>query len=206
MAVDLPIDIETVKGFLRAAEGEALYQAALDCAVRAPVAEIGSYCGKSSVYLGTACRDRDGLLFCIDHHCGSEENQPGWPYHDPELWDPDAGRLDTLPYFRSTVRTAGLENWVIPVVGRSAVIGRCWQTPLSMLFIDGGHTMEAALADYRLWARHVLPNGLLAIHDVFPDPADGGRPPFEIYRLALQSGLFEERTCVNSLRILQRLG
>ena len=201
----LPIDIDTVKGFLDPAEGRALHDAALACAPRGACLEIGAYCGKSAVYLGTACQAAGGVLFSVDHHRGSEENQPGWEWHDPETWDAAAGAMDTLPFLRTTLRRAGLEQSVIPVVGPSTVIARVWATPLSLLFIDGGHTMEAALGDYRGWTPHLIPGGVLAIHDVFPDPADGGRPPFEIHQRALASDLFEEIGAVKSLRLLRRV-
>lgn len=194
-----------IKGFLDEAEARALVHAARVLAPAGPVAEIGSYCGKSSILIGAECKARGTLLFCIDHHRGSEENQPGWDYHDPELWDEKAGALDTLPHFRRNVRRAGLEETIVAVVGRSAAIARVWATPLAMLFIDGGHTMEAALADWRGWTPHLMPGGVLAIHDVFPNPAEGGRPPFEIYRRALQSDLFAEIEAVKSLRILRKL-
>lgn len=200
----LPIDIDSVKGFLDPAEGAALYAAVLACAPRGPCLEIGAYCGKSAVYLGTACQAAGGVLFSVDHHRGSEENQPGWEYHDAELWDDAANAMDTLPFLRTTLRRAGLEDVVFPVVGRSALIAKAWATPLSFLFIDGGHTMAHALGDWRHWTPHLMAGGTLAIHDVFPDPAEGGRPPFEIYQRALASDLFEEVAAVKSLRILRR--
>lgn len=203
--MDLPLDIDTVKGFLDPAEGAALYAAAADCAPRGPGLEIGSYCGKSSVYIGAAFKAAGQVFYALDHHRGSEENQPGWEYFDESLWDAEAGSLDTLPHFRRTLRRAGLEETVVALVGRSAVISKAWATPLSFVFIDGGHTIEAALGDYRGWTPHLLPGGTLAIHDVFPDPADGGRPPFEVYQRALASDLFEEILAVKSLRLLRRL-
>lgn len=201
----LSIDIDSVKGFMDPAEGAALYEAALACAPRGPCLEIGAYCGKSAVYLGTACQAAGGVLFSVDHHRGSEENQPGWEYHDAELWDDAANAMDTLPFLRTTLRRAGLEDVVFPVVGRSALIAKAWATPLSFLFIDGGHTMEHALGDWRHWTPHLMAGGTLAIHDVFPDPADGGRPPFEIYQRALASDLYEEVAAVKSLRVLRRV-
>ena len=201
----LPLDPDTVKGFLDPEEGRALYQAARQRAPHGPCLEIGGYCGKSALYLGTACAEADEILFSVDHHRGSEENQPGWDYFDEEVWDDAAQAVDTLPFFRETVRKAGLEQTVIPIVGRSIDIAKRWRTPLSFLFVDGGHTMEHALNDYRAWMPHVMPGGLVAIHDVFPDPADGGRPPFEIYQRAIASDLFEEETAIGSLRILRRL-
>ena len=201
----LPIDLSAVKGFLDAAEGESLYAAALEQSKQGPCLEIGGYCGKSSVYIGVACQEHNELHFSIDHHRGSEENQPGWEYFDEEVWDEAAGAVDTLPFFRRTIREAGLEGTVVPIVGRSIDIARRWKTPLSLLFIDGGHTMEHALNDYRGWTPHLMPGGILAIHDVFPDPADGGRPPFEIYQRALASDLYVEEQAIKSLRILRRV-
>jgi predicted O-methyltransferase YrrM len=202
--VRLPIDIDTVKGFLDRQEGEALYEAALAAAPLGPLLEVGSYCGKSAVYLGTAAREAGSLLFTVDHHRGSEEMQPGWEHHDASTWDARAGAMESLPFLRDTLRRAGLEEHVVPVVGRSAMIARFWRTPLAFLFIDGGHSMAEAEGDYRGWTPHVLPGGTLAIHDVFPNPKDGGRPPFEIYRMALASSAFVETGAVKSLRLLKR--
>ena len=168
--------------------------------------EVGGYCGKSACYLGPVAGRLDTVLYSVDHHRGSEENQPGWEWHEPDLVDPRVGKMDTLPFFRRTVHDAGLESVVVPVVGESAVVAQHWATPLSFLFIDGGHGKEPAANDYRLWTPQVAVGGLLVIHDVFPDPADGGRPPYEdIYLPALESGLFRERSATGSLRVLQRV-
>lgn len=201
----LRIDPATVKGFLDPAEAEALYRHALAGARLGPCLEIGAYCGRSALYLGTACEEAGTVLFSLDHHRGSEENQPGWEWHDPETWDAEAGAMDTLPFFRRNIRRAGLEESVIALVGRSPVIAKHWRTPLGFLFIDGGHGREHAFADYRGWIPHLAPGGLLAIHDVFPNPADGGRPPYEIFCAAAASELFEEIEAVKSLRVLRRL-
>lgn len=197
---------EAARGFMPPDEGLALHEAA--STVRdggSPLLEIGAYCGKSSVYLGAAARARSTVLFSLDHHRGSEENQPGWEFHEPDLVDPDIGRIDTLPRFRRTVHDAGLEGAVVAVVGDSPTVARHWRTPLALLFIDGGHGEEPAHRDYESWVPWVEPGGLLAIHDVFPDPADGGRPPFEIYQRALGSGAFEEVSATGSLRVLRRI-
>jgi MMP 1-O-methyltransferase len=194
-----------VKGFMPDDEGLALHRLAHDRLPNGPVLEVGSYCGKSAVYLGSAAREVGGVVFSVDHHHGSEENQAGWEHHDPSLVDPRTGRMDTLPCFRETIASAGLEPFVVGVVGESATVARHWRTPLSMLFIDGGHGTEPAHADYHGWARWVMSGGLLAIHDVFPDAADGGRPPYEIYVRALDGGSFEEVDDVGSLRVLRRI-
>jgi hypothetical protein len=194
------------RGFMPDDEGLALFEAAEDACsgFDGPLLEVGSYCGKSAVYIGAAARAARRLLFSVDHHRGSEENQPGWEWHEPDLVDPAVGKMDTLPLFRRTIHDAGLEGTVVAMVGDSPVIAAVWQTPLAFLFIDGGHGREPAHRDYEGWTPHVAPGGLLAIHDVFPDPADGGRPPYEIYCRALESGQFVERSATGSLRVLAR--
>ena len=197
---------ESARGFMPPAEGLALYDTAAAYAGAGPIAEIGTYCGKSTIYLAAAASTAGQLVLTVDHHRGSEENQPGWEYHDAELVDAATGRLDTLPHFRSTLAATGLEEHVIAVVGRSADVARLWRAPLGMLFIDGGHTDAAAVADYEGWAPWVAPRGALAIHDVFSDPADGGQAPYRIYLRALNSGAFTEVRVEGSLRVLERIG
>ncbi len=197
---------EAARGFMPPDEGMALWEAGLSVEIDGPFLEVGSYCGKSAIYLGAAARDRDRVLFAVDHHRGSEENQPGWEWHEPDLVDPAVGVMDTLSLFRRTVYDAGLERSVVAVVGDSPLVAANWATPLALLFVDGGHGVEPARHDYEGWTPHVAPGGLLVIHDVFPDPAEGGRPPYEqIYLPALASGRFTERRAVGSLRILQRV-
>ena len=190
-------------------EGDALHDAACSLtrdAACAPMVEVGSWCGRSTVWLGAAARRLGTVVFAVDHHRGSEENQVGWEWHDESLVDPVSGRIDTLPFFRATISGAGLEDVVIAIVGESPVVAASWTTPIGFLFIDGGHGVEPARADYAGWTPHVMVGGLLAIHDVFPDPADGGRPPYEdIYLPALSSGCFDEVSATGSLRVLRRV-
>ena len=201
---DLLRAAEAAPGFMPPAEGLALFDAAARYSRRGPVLEIGTYCGKSTIYLAAAARAAGQLVVTVDHHRGSEEHQPGWEYHDPGLVDPATGRLDTLPSLRATLAAAGLEDNVVVIVGRSADVARLWATPLGLVFIDGGHTEAAAVTDYEGWAPWVAPGGALAIHDVFPDPADGGRPPYLIYQRALSSAAFTEVRAQGSLRLLER--
>jgi predicted O-methyltransferase YrrM len=195
---------EAAPGFMPVDEGLALYAAALRGAAFGPLVEIGTYCGKSTIYLAAAARERGTVVVTVDHHRGSEEHQPGWEYHDPGLVDPAVGRVDTLPVMRRSLHAAGVEESVVAVVGRSATVAALWNIPAGLVFIDGGHTEEAAQSDYRSWHPHVSPGGLLAIHDVFPDPADGGQAPYHIYRQAIDSGQFTEDSVTGSLRVLRR--
>jgi len=195
-----------VKGFMPSDEGALLYRWALEQLPQGPALEVGTYAGKSAIYLGSAAAQVGGTVFTVDHHRGSEENQAGWEHHDPATVDPEFGLLDTLGMFRKNIARAGLEDRVVAIVGASATVARWWRTPLSLLFIDGGHGVEPAGADYRSWTPWVATGGVLIIHDVFPDPADGGRPPYEeIYLPALESGMFEEVEALGSMRVLRRV-
>ncbi len=193
-----------VKGFLAEDEGLKLYELALQACKIGPCLEIGSFCGKSAVYLGAACKKSHSTLFSIDHHCGSEEQQPGQLYFDPEIFDSRRGTIDSFPLLRNTLHRAGLEDNVVPLVTRSVVAARNWATPLGLVFIDGGHSYQTALCDYQYWSPHLLPGGYLVFHDIYPDPSKGGQAPFEVYKLALGSGAFSELPMVNSLGILRK--
>ncbi|MBF8186742.1 class I SAM-dependent methyltransferase [Nonomuraea sp. K274] len=194
------------KGFMPPEEGLALFEAACRYGGLGPICEIGTYCGKSAIYLGAAAREVGSVVVTVDHHRGSEEIQPGWAHHDPTLVDPRFGKMDSLPTFRTTILAAGLEEEVIAIVGRSEQVAQLWNTPLGMLFIDGGHSEEPVTRDYEGWAPHVVPGGALVLHDVFPDPADGGQAPYRVYRRALESGAFGEVAVKGSLRVLERVG
>jgi hypothetical protein len=197
------------KGFMPADEGDALYEAALLAGRNVPtlnMVEVGSYCGRSTVWVGAAARTSGVTLFAVDHHGGSEENQPGWEWFDDSVVDPTTGRINTLPFFTDTVARAGLTDVVRAVVGDSAALGHAWREELSFLFIDGGHGRDIARADFSAWHGHVALNGILAIHDVFTDPTDGGQAPYEeIYLPAISSGKFRDVSATGSLRVLLRI-
>jgi predicted O-methyltransferase YrrM len=195
------------RGFMPDDEGLALFGAGLEAARRLPAGsllEIGAWCGKSAVYLGAAAEESGSLLFSLDHHHGSEENQAGWEHFDADLVDPADGRLNTLPHWQRTIAEAGLEDSVVGLVGDSTRVAAHWGTELSLLFIDGGHGSEPAWTDYRSWTPFVAQRGLLCIHDVFEDPAEGGRPPYELFVEATTSGAFKELSATGSLRVLER--
>ena len=205
MSFTPPLDLDQVKGFLSQAEAEALYHAVHEVGAMGPVLEIGSYCGKSTICLALACREHDTVVYALDHHRGSEEHQKGEFFHDPELFDAGEDKVDTFREFRRNIDAAGLTDSVVPVVASSEVASRHWGTGLSLVFIDGGHSLDAALTDYRSWAGHIVRGGILAIHDIFPDASRGGQAPYAIYRMAQSSGLFEDIARVDTLALLRRL-
>ena len=195
---------DSIKGFMDIDEAKRLYLIALKSAENGPVLEIGSYCGKSAYLIGTACKEKDSILYSIDHHKGSEEQQPGEEYFDPELFDFKLSRVNTFPFLQNMLRQTSLENTVVPVVASSSTAGKMWNTPLSMLFIDGGHSFEAAHEDFLTWAHHIKPGGFLVIHDIFMDPEKGGQAPRKVYEIALESGEYEALEMTKTLGVLKR--
>ncbi|CAD7841563.1 MAG: putative secreted protein [Olavius algarvensis Delta 4 endosymbiont] len=196
--------IGETKGFLDPAEGQRLYTVALEASRLGPCLEIGSYCGKSALYLGSACRQNGQVLYSIDHHRGSEEQQPGEAYFDPDLFDDRRGLIDTLPFLRRTLAQADLEETVVPLVCSSQVAAKSWATPLALVFIDGGHAFETAWQDYLCWSGHLQPGGYLLIHDIFGDPTKGGQAPYDVYKRAQASDLYETLDMTGTLGVLRR--
>jgi len=196
--------INDTKGFMAPEEGRGLYQYAQKASRFGPGLEIGSYCGKSTVFLGAGFKENNSILFTIDHHRGNEEQQPGEEYFDPDLFDESLGKIDTLKFLRNTIERADLEKAVIPIVSRSEIVAKLWRTPLSLVFIDGSHTFESAENDYQCWTPHLIDYGYLLIHDIFTDPSQGGQAPFHIYQNALNSGLFDEIEMIQTLGILKK--
>jgi predicted O-methyltransferase YrrM len=199
----IPPFIAEVKGFLDKDEGLRLFELASEACSLGPCLEVGSFCGKSTVYLGTACKIKGKTLFSIDHHRGSEEQQQGQPYFDADLIDSKSGLIDSFPYFRAVIEKAGLDEVVVPIVTKSRVAAKDWATSLGLVFIDGGHSYETVTADYECWYPHLLTRGFLVFHDIFLNPAEGGQAPYEVYKLALASGQFEELPMTKTLGALR---
>jgi MMP 1-O-methyltransferase len=193
------------KGFMPDDEAAALRAAAAQAGSGLWL-EIGTYCGKSTLHLGSIAQGCGAQLVTVDHHHGSEENQPGWQWHDPTLVDPHTGRLETLPSLRHALADAGLEASVSVLVASTQQVAAWWSSPLAFLFLDGNHTEQIAQHDYAAFAPHLVPDALLAVHDVFPDPRDGGQPPWHVVQRALGDGAFEPVGETGSLRVLRRTG
>ncbi|MEI7590140.1 MAG: class I SAM-dependent methyltransferase, partial [Deltaproteobacteria bacterium] len=147
----------------------------------------------------------NSTLYSIDHHHGSEEQQIGEQYFDKELFDSHLGCVNTLNHFRVTLKNFELEKTVVTIVANSLDVAKNWHTPLSMVFIDGGHSFDAVYNDYNCWVSHLIFGGFLAIHDIFSDTSQGGQAPRCIYEMALSSGLFIELPRINTLGILKRV-
>jgi predicted O-methyltransferase YrrM/GNAT superfamily N-acetyltransferase len=196
---------EAATGFMPLAEGLALHDAVAALEVAGPVLEVGTYQGRSTLFLAAGAQASGRVVVTVDHHRGSEEHQPGWEYHDPAMVDPGTGRVDTLPGLRRTLARAGVEDGVVVVVARAERLAATWSTQLALLFLDGSHTEESARRDEAAWVRHLAVGGVLAIHDVFTDPAAGGQAPHGVYRRTLAGGQFVELPGQGSLRLLRRV-
>lgn len=180
--------IEEIKGFMPNHEGEALMSWAKTFSKIGPLLEVGTFCGKSSIYLGLAAKEKNQVVFTIDHHKGSEEHQLNEEYFDPEIYDESLNSVNTFPLFLKNIRIFDLEDSVIPIVSSSARVAKGWNKNLGMVFIDGSHSLESATLDYESWGSHIKNGGALVIHDIFEDPNLGGQAPYEIYKRALNDG------------------
>ena len=195
-----------VKGFLSEQEGMKLFHLAVESSAAAPCLEIGSYCGKSSIFLAEGCRvSGQHPLICVDHHQGSEEQQPGEEYFDPGIFDQELQIVNTLPLFMTNIRKAGLLEWVIPVITESTRLSRYFpDNTLSLVFIDGGHSEEDVFADFNGWSPKIKPGGYLCVHDIFLDPSQGGQAPYHMFRDASQNSDWIEIGLVETLGVLKR--
>ena len=196
--------LNSIKGFMDDDEARQLYSIALKASQNGPVLEIGSYCGKSAYIIGSACQKNDSVVFSVDHHKGSEEQQQGEEYFDPDLFDSELSRVNTLPFFQQAIVKTALENTIVPIVASSSIAGKMWKTSVSMLFIDGGHSFEQVYEDFLIWACHIQPEGFLVIHDIFLDPEKGGQAPRQVYEIAMASGDYEELEMIKTLGVLKR--
>ena len=194
-----------VKGFLSDKEAKKLQELFLNVHHLGSVLEIGTYCGKSTLNFALIAKKIGGLIYTIDHHTGSEEHQLGEEYHDEDLYDKRLKKFNTLPEFLKNLRSSNLDNFIIPIISKSSDASKTFSELISLLFIDGGHSLEAALSDYNSWKDKICSGGLLVIHDVFPNPKDGGRPPFEIYSKAQKSKQFEDLGIYETLGILKKI-
>ena len=194
-----------VKGFLNDKEAKKLQELFLNVHHLGSVLEIGTYCGKSTLNFALIAKKIGGLIYTVDHHTGSEEHQLGEEYHDEDLYDKRLKKFNTLPEFLKNLRSSNLDNFIIPIISKSSDASETFSELISLLFIDGGHSLEAALSDYNSWKDKICSGGLLVIHDVFPNPKDGGRPPFEIYSKAQKSKQFEDLGIYETLGILKKI-
>jgi len=182
-----------IKGFLHESEAVCLFRYCTKLNALGSALEIGSYCGKSTVFMGQAYREG-----------GSEEHQQGQQYHDPELWDTQLSGVNTFSYFRQTINQFNLDDIVMPIVAPSKVVAKNWCMPLALVFVDGGHSEAAADHDVLAWSRFIEPGGALVIHDIYKNETEGGQAPKNAMLKLLAQGCFYLERKVGSLVVLRR--
>ena len=176
-----------IKGFMPEHEGKALYKWARKFSEYGPLLEIGTYCGKSSMFLSEGAQANNQYVYTIDHHMGSEEHQVNEEYFDIEIFDELSKRINSFPLFLKNINNFGIKN-IVPIVNESSLVAESWGSPLAMVFIDGGHSLETAMNDFISWHEKIISGGALVIHDIFENPEDGGQAPYEVYMHALKNG------------------
>ena len=168
-------------------ESKALYKWARKFSEYGPLLEIGTYCGKSSMFLSEGAQANNQYVYTIDHHMGSEEHQVNEEYFDIEIFDELSKRINSFPLFLENINNFGIKN-IVPIVNESSLVAESWNSPLAMVFIDGGHSLETAMNDFISWHEKIISGGALVIHDIFENPEDGGQAPYEVYMHALKNG------------------
>jgi predicted O-methyltransferase YrrM len=145
--------VNPIFGWLESPKQERwLFNTARSLSDTATLVEIGSYTGRSTACLGFGCLGSQRRIFALDLFDGS---------HLP-------GRPDYFSEFKANLRRCGLDSTITPVPGPSAITARTWHTPIDFLFIDGAHEYEGVVADIEGFLPHVVPGGLVALHDVSP--------------------------------------
>jgi predicted O-methyltransferase YrrM len=152
-----------VEGWLSDDQGRALHAAAAATTGRGAIVEIGSWQGRSTIWLASGARQAGQRVVAIDPHAGSHE-------------DPSARTFDI---FRTNLERAGLAGQVEVMVMTSADAARKVEGPLELLFVDGDHSLEGAARDADLWLPRVLPGGGVMLHDVATSGYAGPRRIFQ---------------------------
>tara|TARA_B100000482_G_scaffold190113_1_gene172748 strand:- start:1130 stop:1732 length:603 start_codon:yes stop_codon:yes gene_type:complete len=192
-----------IKGFMPEHEGKALYKWARKFSEYGPLLEIGTYCGKSSMFLSEGAQANNQYVYTIDHHMGSEEHQVNEEYFDIEIFDELSKRINSFPLFLKNINNFGIKN-IVPIVNESSLVAESWNSPLAMVFIDGGHSLETAMNDFISWHEKIISGGALVIHDIFENPEDGGQAPYEVYMHALKNG-FNDFDRIDTIVCLKKL-
>ena len=180
--------LNDLKGFMPQHEGAALAKWAEEFSMMGPALEIGTFGGKSSLYIATGTSINQQLVFTIDHHKGSEEHQTGEEYFDPDIYDPILGCVNTVPLMQSNLNKFEESKYIVPMIANANALAPIWTIELGLLFIDGSHTEISAQNDYANWNNKIISGGALVIHDIFENPEEGGQAPFLIYQKALMDG------------------
>ena len=181
--------VENVKGWLTPQEGRLLYALARNCTGRGIIVEIGSWKGKSTIWLGKGSKAGKNIpIHAIDPHTGSPET---WQMYGP-VW--------TFDEFRSNIHAANLDGLVIPLRQTSEEAARSFEGAVELIFIDGAHEYEMVRLDFELWFPKVVDGGIMAFHD-----ADSPGPRAVVEKCVLKSRHFRHGRFVDSILVAEKV-
>lgn len=194
-----------IDGWLTDIEGVGLYLAAKHGPGEGSIVEIGSFKGKSTIWLAKGSKrvDRE-KVYAVDTHLGSPEHRPGGEFASHM---PSEGTTELV--FRQSIRQADVEDWVLPLIMSSDDAFKAWRDPIRLLFIDAEHTYEAVRNDFRNWQQHVVVGGLVAFHDVDRWDRESAKlsdgPTRVVYADVAHTNLYSAPIIINHLALVSKI-
>ena len=139
-------DIDPQVGILDK-EGCLLFDYASKIPTKGLIIEIGSWRGRSTVWLGQGAMFRGGKVLAVDPHEGME------------------GFGESYNEFLNNIERCKVSNNVMPILLTSKVFFENYTEKVDMVFIDGLHDYPTVLNDTLESLDHLKENGILAMHD-----------------------------------------
>jgi predicted O-methyltransferase YrrM len=179
-----------IGGWLTDKEGELLFNLAKECKGNGVIVEIGSWKGKSTIWLGKGSHQGKKVkIYAIDPHTGSSEHRK------------DVATVWTFDEFRENMKNAQVADVVEPILKTSAKAAEDFNKPIEFIFIDGAHEYEFVKLDFDLWFPKVINNGVIAFHDTTFWPG----PRKVISEMVCKSKYFKNISFVDSIAFAQKV-
>lgn len=179
-----------VEGWLHPLEGTLLYRLARQCTGKGAIVEIGSWKGKSTIWLAAGSKSgMNGKVYAIDPHIGSSEHQ----HVQENVW--------TFDQFTRNIERAGIHDTVVPIVATSEEAAKNFEKPVELIFIDGGHEYQMVKLDFDLWSPKVVEGGVMAFHDTVGWPG----PKQVVKEFVVRSKQFRNVRFVHSILYAQKV-
>lgn len=145
---------DTVEGWLTDREGQTLYNLAKNCKGEGVIVEIGSWKGKSTIWIGNGSKNGNSvLIYAIDPHTGSLEHQK------------ENNFVKTFEDFKKNIKNAKVDDIIVPIVKTSKDAAKTFNKKVEFIFIDGAHEYNSVKLDFDMWVPKVLNGGIIAFHD-----------------------------------------
>jgi predicted O-methyltransferase YrrM len=181
---------DKVEGWLELSEGELLYDLAKGCRGTGAIVEIGSWKGKSTVWIAQGSKKGSRTkVFAVDPHVGSPEHQAA----EGSVW--------TLREFEENMRKTGCSDIVEPIVKTSEAAAPGINMPVEFVFVDGAHEYEMVKLDFELWFPKLIEGGIVAFHDTIGWPG----PKRLVNELAAQSQQLSSFRFIHSIAYARKV-